>query len=104
MDAIITLTDRECEVIGYLVRGDTNIEVAAAMGVGLGTAKVYLVALFRKLKQGKRTKVMKWASDHPELWGPAAGAGGSVKGNGIEMDESGDTVRSWRAGTKDLRG
>jgi DNA-binding NarL/FixJ family response regulator len=52
------LTDREREVLGYLVQGATNPEIAVALDVSPRTVKAHVVAILEKLGAPNRTKAV----------------------------------------------
>jgi DNA-binding CsgD family transcriptional regulator len=49
------LSQRESEVLVWVAQGKTNGEIAAALGINLGTVKKHLAHIFRKLGVGTRT-------------------------------------------------
>lgn len=53
-----TLTEREREVLGRLVRGATNEEIAALLFVSEKTVKSHLSSVFRKLGVSNRTQAV----------------------------------------------
>ncbi|GAB7193564.1 response regulator transcription factor [Kineococcus sp. NUM-3379] len=55
------LTDREEEVLAVLVRGRTNTEIAAELGISLGTVKSHVAALMAKLGARNRVEIVIWA-------------------------------------------
>jgi len=52
-----TLAPRERELINYVRRGLRNREIAAELGVTVGTVKAYLHAMFEKLGVSSRTEL-----------------------------------------------
>jgi DNA-binding NarL/FixJ family response regulator len=48
-DAAPTLTPRQKDVLTLIVKGNSNKEIARGLGLGEGTIKVHLAALFRVL-------------------------------------------------------
>ena len=48
-DLAPTLTPRQKDVLTLIVKGDSNKEIARGLGLGEGTIKVHLAALFRNL-------------------------------------------------------
>ena len=54
----IYLTSREIEVVQLLVRGQSNAEIAARMGIQLQTVKNMLSALYAKLGVSTRLQLV----------------------------------------------
>ncbi|WP_084605245.1 LuxR C-terminal-related transcriptional regulator [Desulfonatronum thioautotrophicum] len=52
------LSPRQRQVLELIRQGKSNNEIAFALGIGLGTVKQHVVALFRKLKVTSRTKAL----------------------------------------------
>ncbi|MFT4233941.1 MAG: response regulator transcription factor [Microbacterium sp.] len=52
------LTDREIEVVGYIARGMTNIEIAEQMGVAASTVKTYIERITQKWDVRDRVAVL----------------------------------------------
>jgi DNA-binding CsgD family transcriptional regulator len=50
-----TLTPRQRQILALLREGRANKEIAAALGIGLGTVKQHINALFKKLDVSNRT-------------------------------------------------
>ena len=50
-----TLTPRQQEILALLQAGKVNKEVARELGIGVGTVKQHLIAIFRKLNVKNRT-------------------------------------------------
>lgn len=57
----IRLTRREIDVIGFLVKGNTNKEMADAMFISEKTVKNHLTSIFRKLNVKDRTQAAIYA-------------------------------------------
>jgi DNA-binding NarL/FixJ family response regulator len=55
------LTPRELEVLGWMVQGLSNREIAAAIGRTEETAKIHLKSIFAKLKVATRTEAVRVA-------------------------------------------
>jgi len=55
------LTPRECEILGLLASGQTNQELARALGVSPNTVKTHLANLFAKLEVDRRVKAIEKA-------------------------------------------
>jgi len=63
-----SLSPRERETLGFLVKGQANKEIARALGVTEATVKVYCKSLFGKLGVGNRTQAAMWAvTNLPEM-------------------------------------
>jgi DNA-binding NarL/FixJ family response regulator len=54
----LDLTPRQHEVLGLLVQGKSNREIAEAMGLSENTVKVHLAAVFRVLGVSSRTEAL----------------------------------------------
>ncbi|MER6993159.1 helix-turn-helix transcriptional regulator [Saccharopolyspora hirsuta] len=54
-EALPELTNREHEVLGYLVRGGSNREIAKSLGISERTVKNHMRNIFRKLDVADRT-------------------------------------------------
>jgi DNA-binding NarL/FixJ family response regulator len=87
-----TLTQRQREVLGLVVRGKSNKEIARALNIGEGTVKVHMAGLFRAL--GVNTRA-------------AAAVAGTqmIDGRAEERDVPAKRAQTLRvpAETKDLR-
>jgi DNA-binding NarL/FixJ family response regulator len=57
-EASHTLTPRQHEVLGLLVQGKSNREIAEAMGLSENTVKVHLVTIFKVLGVHSRTEAL----------------------------------------------
>ena len=72
------LTDREREVLGLVVEGHQNKEIASLLNISLKTVTAHLTSIFASLGVTNRTQAAMWASGslreqigmHPD--GPAA--------------------------------
>ena len=72
------LTDREREVLGYVVEGHQNKEIARLLNISQKTVTAHLTSIFASLGVRNRTQAAMWASGslreqvgmHPD--GPAA--------------------------------
>lgn len=53
-----TLTDREQEIVKWVIQGMTNKEVAARLGISEKTVKTHLSHIFSKLKVGRRLQLL----------------------------------------------
>jgi DNA-binding CsgD family transcriptional regulator len=54
--ALSRLTSREREVLRRAALGDTNMQIATALGVTVHAVKFHLASIFRKLEVGNRTR------------------------------------------------
>jgi DNA-binding NarL/FixJ family response regulator len=54
------LTKRQTEVLARVVQGQSNRDVAGALGCSLRTVEIHLSAVFRKTGQASRTKLVMW--------------------------------------------
>jgi DNA-binding NarL/FixJ family response regulator len=52
-----TLTDRECEVVTWVMRGKTNKEIATQLAISEKTVKAHLRNIFPKLKVSRRAQL-----------------------------------------------
>ena len=59
--AALGLTPRECEILDLLASGQTNQELARALGVSPNTVKTHLANLFAKLEVDRRVKAIEKA-------------------------------------------
>lgn len=67
-DQLARLTPRERDVLERLAKGQTNAEIAGALGVGVGTIKSHVEHLLKKLGLASRTQAAVWA----DRLGPSA--------------------------------
>lgn len=56
--SLALLTPREREVLAAMAGGLTNREIAASLGLGTGTVRVYLHTIFQKLQVSNRTQAV----------------------------------------------
>jgi PAS domain S-box-containing protein len=61
-DELARLTRREREVLLGLTQGQTNAEIARALGLGAGTIKSHVEHLLKKLGLDSRTQAAVWAA------------------------------------------
>ncbi len=54
-DALASLTRREREVLRRLAAGETNAQIATALGITIHAVKFHLSSVFRKLNVPNRT-------------------------------------------------
>jgi DNA-binding CsgD family transcriptional regulator len=50
------LSGRETQVLELVSRGQTNMQVAARLGIGVPAVKFHLASIYRKLDVGNRTE------------------------------------------------
>ena len=63
------LTKRETEVVGLVVTGDSNKEIARKLGVSETTIKVHVTVILRKLRLNNRVQLAVCVTvDHPHAW------------------------------------
>lgn len=62
--ADVGLSEREREVLGLLVRGQSNKQIAATLCIAAGTVKNHLTSIFTKLGVSDRTQAALWAREH----------------------------------------
>ena len=70
MDGIRGLTPREAEVVGWVARGKTNVEIGAVLFISPQTVRKHLENIFEKLAVRTRTAAAGYArsaleNDHP---------------------------------------
>jgi DNA-binding NarL/FixJ family response regulator len=58
------VTDREHDVLGYMARGATNSEIAAALFVSEPTVKSHVGSIFSELAVRDRAAAIVFAYDH----------------------------------------
>ena len=63
-DNVFNLTPRETEVLGYLVKGASNKEIASELGLQIVTVKLHVRGICRKLDVKNRTQAALLAKDH----------------------------------------
>jgi len=62
-DRFSDLTPRQLQILKLLQEGKPNKELCEELGIGLGTVKQHLVALFKKLNVKNRAMAVSLASD-----------------------------------------
>jgi DNA-binding NarL/FixJ family response regulator len=62
------LSPRERQVMLSLMEGRRNKEIAAALGIGVGTVKTHLRHIFRKLNVSDRTAAVLVTLHPPSTW------------------------------------
>lgn len=65
------LTEREREILGRLVDGRSNKEIARELGISDATVKVHIKNLLRKLNVRSRLEAAVWALQNPAFRTPA---------------------------------
>jgi DNA-binding NarL/FixJ family response regulator len=60
-DPLVKLTDRELEVLAYLVAGASNRQIAQNLVISENTVKIHVHNIFEKLKLDNRREVAKFA-------------------------------------------
>ncbi len=58
------LTERQSEVLGLMVRGKSNRDIAGLLGLSEGTVKIHLTAIFKALGVSSRTQAMVVVARH----------------------------------------
>jgi two-component system nitrate/nitrite response regulator NarL len=58
------LSPRETEILGRLMRGETNKVIAEKLDVTEATIKVHVKAILRKIGASNRTQAALWATEH----------------------------------------
>lgn len=62
--ALVMLSGREEEILGCLLRGETNKEIAKRLQIAEGTVKVHVKRLLRKIRVTNRTQAAIWGLGH----------------------------------------
>jgi DNA-binding NarL/FixJ family response regulator len=58
------LTERECEILSYVARGESNREIGEALYITEGTVKNHVSNILSKLGLRDRTQAALWAREH----------------------------------------
>ncbi|MGE5334801.1 MAG: response regulator [Nitrososphaerota archaeon] len=58
------LTERECEILGYIARGASNREIGESLFITEGTVKNHVSNILSKLALRDRTQAALWAREH----------------------------------------
>src|SRR5258708_2288364 len=61
---LIGLSAREMQILGCLVSGDQNKQIAYELKISDGTVKVHLKAILKKIRVQNRTQAAIWAMNH----------------------------------------
>jgi DNA-binding NarL/FixJ family response regulator len=59
-----SLTPRESQVLGLIAKGQTNRQIARALGVSEKTVKTHVTNLLRRIDAADRTQAALWAVRH----------------------------------------
>jgi DNA-binding NarL/FixJ family response regulator len=63
-EADADLTSRETEIVGLIVQGLSNGEIAAACNLSRNTVKSYIRFAYRKMGVKSRTQAVRWGIEH----------------------------------------
>jgi DNA-binding NarL/FixJ family response regulator len=63
-----TLTPRQQEIVGLIVRGATNRQIAQQLVITAGTTANHVAHLLNRLGLQNRVQLAAWAVEHPESW------------------------------------
>src|SRR3546814_9566059 len=63
-DIEVNFTERERAILAYLIRGDSNKEMARRLGIADGTVKVSVKRILRRINATNRTQAAIWALQH----------------------------------------
>lgn len=77
--ASVGLSDREVEILRYLVDGTSNKTIANRLDIAESTVKVHMKTILRKIRMKNRTQAAIWAVEHgieSNLEASTAGASG----------------------------
>ena len=58
------LTERQADVLGLMVKGRSNREIAELLGLSEGTVKIHITAIFKALGVSSRTQVLVAVTKH----------------------------------------
>lgn len=58
------ITQRESEVLAYIVQGLSNAEIAARTHLSINSVKTYIRSCYRRIGAQNRTQAALWAVDH----------------------------------------
>lgn len=90
---IVPLSEREGQILRYLVKGYSNKAIARELTIAETTVKVHVKGLMRKVRAANRTQVAIWAMNHyftPEE--VAAQGPGSTIGLGVRIGISSSII------------
>jgi two-component system, NarL family, nitrate/nitrite response regulator NarL len=84
-------SNREAEILKYLVSGFSNKMIARHLGITEATVKVHLKGILRKIRVSNRTQAAVWALNNgievPSLPLPNTGAAGSALDGLLRVNE-----------------
>jgi len=60
----VDLSERELEVVEYIVVGKTYKEIAAEIGIGVESVKTYASRIRKKLNVNSKIKIALWAIEN----------------------------------------
>ncbi|GAA4698101.1 response regulator transcription factor [Nocardioides conyzicola] len=60
----VNLSPRELEVLGLIVRGRSNEEIAAELYLSINTVKTVIRSVYRKIGVATRSRAVAWAIEH----------------------------------------
>ncbi len=63
-DALASITPREREVMGYLIRGHTNRQIAEILSISIRTVEGHRASIFDKLGLKNRVELVEFAEKH----------------------------------------
>ncbi len=58
------LTERQADVLGLMVKGRSNREIAELLGLSEGTVKIHITAIFKALGVSSRTQALVAVTKH----------------------------------------
>lgn len=67
----VQLSEREAQILGCLVEGASNKQIARGLGITEATVKVHIKGLLRKLRVNNRTQAAVWGLHNPNVTEPA---------------------------------
>lgn len=68
----VQLSEREAQILGCLVEGAPNKQIARGLGITEATVKVHIKGLLRKLRVNNRTQAAVWGLHNPFATDPAS--------------------------------
>lgn len=75
----VQLSEREAQILGCLVEGASNKQIARDLGITEATVKVHIKGLLRKLRVSNRTQAAVWGLHNPYATDPAPSDQASVQ-------------------------